>query len=461
MGFGLRAGVAKVDITPPVGLAMAGYGARERPSEGVLDPLSAYAIALEQGDTACGLVVADLIGFPAEVTAQIRKEVEDRCGLVPGHLFVCATHTHWGPEIRSRLIPDGLAKTGSAEYTAVLGHLAASALVQAWNEREPAIALCGTGEADLLSFNRRPVGPDGKAVMSWRMPLGKAMAASRAGARLAETWAPGGPRGQRLSDPLAELDGLRAGVSDPSVPLLKLVRPDGSPLAALFSFACHPVCGAGDETFYLYSADYPAYARRLIETVLGCPAVFVAGCCGDQVPLRREDDARKRIGHSLGAEVIRVWELIEGEGLGPLRVAGRKVSLPAGHLPGVAEAEAALAQRRAAREGASAERYMLWLAETYGGRQTIEAEVWSMALGNAWGLVGLPGEVLGEIGLQIKQGSPFGTTAVVELGLDDPGYVPTDAAIAEGGYEPLSSPFGKGTEAALVAASRAALGDVA
>jgi len=60
MNFGLRAGVAKVDITPPVGMAMAGYGARERPCEGILDPLCAYAIALEQGDTACGLVVSDL-----------------------------------------------------------------------------------------------------------------------------------------------------------------------------------------------------------------------------------------------------------------------------------------------------------------------------------------------------------------------------------------------------------------
>jgi hypothetical protein len=87
--------------------------------------------------------------------------------------------------------------------------------------------------------------------------------------------------------------------------------------------------------------------------------------------------------------------------------------------------------------------------------------IWSMALGDAWGLVGLPGEVLVEIGLQIKQGSPFGTTAVVELGLDDPGYVPTDAAIEEGGYESSSSPFGRGTEAALVDGGRAALRDVA
>jgi neutral ceramidase len=434
MSSELRAGVAKISITPPVGIPMAGYAERDRPSEGILDPLYAYAITVEQGDTACGLVVGDLIGFPAEVTAEIRGRVEHLCGLPPGNVFACATHTHWGPEIRSAHVPDRLVETASREYPAVLSQLAASALAEAWRRREPAIALCGTGEADLLSFNRRPVGPDGKAVMSWQMPLDKAILAARRGAELASTWVRGGGPGQRLSEPLDELGGLRAGVTDPTLPVLKLVRPDGSPLAALFAFACHPVCGAGSEAFYLYSFDYPGHARRLLETVLGCPAIFMAGCCGDQVPLRRDQDARRRVGQSLGAEVIRAWELMEGEGIGPLRVSRRRVSVPG--------------------SGASASGDGV-------GRQDREVESWSMALGDAWGLVGLPGEVLVEIGLQIKQGSPFGTTAVVELGLDDPGYVPTDAAIEEGGYEPSGSPFGRGTEAALVGGGRAALRDVA
>ena len=427
----LRAGVARVGITPPIGIPMAGYGSRDRPSEGILGPLSVYAVALEQEGVGCGIVVGDVIGFPAQMTAQIRQRTGRLCGLAPEGVLVCATHTHWGPETRSENVPEALAGTVCEEYWVVLGQLATSALVQAWATREPAVALCGVGEADLLSFNRRPVGPDGRTAMRYTLPLGQALAASSEGARLAVTWAPGGGPGRRLSEPLDELDGLRAGVSDPSVAVLKLIRPDGSPLAALFCFACHAVCGAGNDAFYLYSPDYPGDARRVAEAVLGCPAIFLPGCCGDQVPLRREADSRRRIGQSLGAEVVRVWELLEGESIGPLRVGRRTVSLPSAEGGGAAEAPAK------------------------------QVELWAMALGSSWGLVALPGEVLVEIGLQIRQRSPFGTTAVVELGLDDPGYVPTEAAIEEGGYEPSASPFGRGAEAALVEGGRSALDSVA
>ncbi|MFW6155840.1 MAG: hypothetical protein ACOC7J_00860, partial [Armatimonadota bacterium] len=77
------------------------------------------------------------------------------------------------------------------------------------------------------------------------------------------------------------------------------------------------------------------------------------------------------------------------------------------------------------------------------------------------GLVGLPGEVLCEFELQIRQQSPFANTAVIELSLDSPGYLPTDASIEEGGYESGWSPFGRGTEAATVEGAVAALQRVA
>lgn len=84
-----------------------------------------------------------------------------------------------------------------------------------------------------------------------------------------------------------------------------------------------------------------------------------------------------------------------------------------------------------------------------------------MALGDEWGLVGLPGEVLCEFELRARQQSPFANTAMIELSLATLDYLPTDAAVDEGGYEPEWSPFGKGTEAAAVAAAVAALRDVA
>lgn len=459
----LRAGVMQVDITPPVGVTMSGYGSRDRPSEAILEPLSAIAVALEQGGVRCALVTGDLIGVSRAVADSVRERVAGLTGLPPEAVLVCATHTHWGPALEpTDYIPTQLNASIFPEYTRDLSLRMAGAVAQAWNTREPVIALAGTGEADQVSFNRRPVGPDGRVVMSLTMDSAKAELASAEGARLARTWVRGGAPGRRLSDPLPALGQIRAGVCDPALPVLKLVRMDGSPLAALMAFGCHPVCGADMDTFYMNSPDWPGYARRVFERVLGCPAIVMAGACGDQVPRVRRGDARRRIGESIGAEALRVWHLLDGEGIGPLRIGSRTVQIPVRELPSVAEAQAALdAKPDPHGTGAVMEREILSLARRYENRSTMTCELWAMRLGTQWGLVGLPGEILVEIGLQIRQHSPFEHTAVVELALDAPGYFPTDAARIEGGYEPTWSPAGPGAEAALVQGATALLREIA
>jgi|LSQX01.3.fsa_nt_gb hypothetical protein len=466
----LFAGVARVDITPPIGQTMAGYGARTKVSDGIDDPLYAYAVAFEQGDQACAIVVADLIGIPRKYSDILRERVAELGDLPAERVMVCATHTHWGPILRkSGYLPPDLKEAVSEDYSITCMRQMAGAVAEAWRTREPAIALSGAGDADLVSFNRRPVTTEGQVAMNLLLPPEQALVASRIGRELSLTWEKGGGRGQRLSDPVPEVQGLRIGPANTQVPVLKLIRPDGSPIAAVLAFGCHPVCGGDRETtFYRYSADYPAWARRVIETTLGCPAVFLLGCAGDQVPLRRGNDSRQRIGHSIGAEALRVWELLSTDlpgledGIGPLRVGGVRTELPLREMPTVEEAREALAATGDPDgTGGVKARHDLSLAEKYDGQTAQPIEVWSMAFGDQWGLVGLPGEVLCEFELQIRQQSPFETTAVIELAQSVLDYLPTDAAIDEGGYEPGWSPFGKGTEAAAVDGAVAALRDVA
>ena len=185
---------------------------------------------------------------------------------------------------------------------------------------------------------------------------------------------------------------------------------------------------------------------------------MLLGGAGDQVPLRRTGDSRRRTGHSIGAEALRTWELIEGDGAGPLRVATRQVEIPLRDIPSVEDARRALeATGDPTGTGAVQERHQLSLAERYEGKDSYCVELWSMALGDQWGLVGLPGEILCEIELQIRQRSPFANTCVVELALEAAGYMPTDMSIDQGGYEPGFTPFGRGTEAALVEGATQAL----
>src|SRR5438552_716727 len=89
----LQAGAARVDITPPTGFPMWGYGARHAaPSKGVLDPLQARAVVLAAGEQRIAVVSLDLGRAPTrKSTEAIRKRVK-AAGIE--HLFLVASHTH-------------------------------------------------------------------------------------------------------------------------------------------------------------------------------------------------------------------------------------------------------------------------------------------------------------------------------------------------------------------------------
>src|SRR6266705_1266947 len=81
-GASLKAGVARVDITPTGPIWMSGYAARTHPSEGVLAPLWAKALALESSPAGRMVIVtADVVGIPRAVADQVAARVEKQYGL--------------------------------------------------------------------------------------------------------------------------------------------------------------------------------------------------------------------------------------------------------------------------------------------------------------------------------------------------------------------------------------------
>src|SRR5437899_10137775 len=98
-GATLKAGVSKVDITPPAGLPMWGYGSRKSPSTGTLDPLFARVLVLEAGETRLALVALDLGRcFGPASLARLREAARKSSGI--SYLLVVASHTHAGPVIQ-------------------------------------------------------------------------------------------------------------------------------------------------------------------------------------------------------------------------------------------------------------------------------------------------------------------------------------------------------------------------
>src|SRR3954465_1463074 len=92
----LQAGVAVVDITPPIPFRMHGYF-YERLSTGIKDPLHARAVVFQQGNETAGFVFCDVVGIPFSITAPARKKASDATGIPVEHIAVTGTHTHTGP----------------------------------------------------------------------------------------------------------------------------------------------------------------------------------------------------------------------------------------------------------------------------------------------------------------------------------------------------------------------------
>lgn len=437
----LQAGVAAREITPPLGYRMSGYFS-ERLATGVRDPLFAKALVLRQGDTAVALVCCDLIGIPRKVSHAARRHAAEATGIAAENIAVCCTHSHTGPlyagVLRDWFHEQAVQREGrdaaeSVDYPAFLVEQIADAVQEAHAVLAPVrLARAVVDQEPQLSFNRRFHMRDGSVRFN---------------------------PGQRNPDIVRP-----AGPIDPEVGVL-LVQPveGGAPRAVLTVFALHLDTVGGT----LYSADYPYYLEQALRQTWGeaLLSLFAAGTCGDinHIDVTRQDRRpTEEIGRLLAASVFRAADaateirpslamrskLVEV----PLQtytadeLAWAKQSLP---LVGSRELEF-LEQVRACK---------LVALSNYAG-QSVELEVQAIRLSDDLAVVTLPGEVFVELGLAIKQASPFAQTLVIELANHNPAYIPTRKAFAEGSYETVNSFIAPGGGELLVEAALELLGQL-
>lgn len=237
-GKELLAGVARVEITPPIGAPMGGYAAREGPSTGVHDPLYATALVLKSAGLTVAIVSCDLRSFPSERVVALARERK-----LADHVMLAVTHNHSGPltwENKSWPRPE---RSWFAETEdKILG-----ALETASKQMFSARVAAGFGEI-YLGHNRRQLGADGKVTMLWRN---------------AE---------KRPTAPL-----------DPTVGVIRIDDATGKPRAVVVNYACHAVVLGPDNR--QISADYPGYlARRLERKLDGALCLFTQGGAGDINP---------------------------------------------------------------------------------------------------------------------------------------------------------------------------------
>ncbi len=414
----LSAGTAQVKITPPDGTPMAGYY-YERGSTGVHDELWAKALVVEAGGQRMALVTCDLIHLTRRVVEESKRLIEAETGLRPHQVMISATHAHTGPVLAGSTsrYDTSAAPGGKADaYTKSLPARISASVRQALGSMQPVRAFSGSGIEARIAFNRRYHMKDGSV-----------------------GWNPGkrNPAIVRTAGPI-----------DDEVAVVYLETEGGSPLATYVNYAMHLDTVGGTEV----SADFPYTLSSLLNGAKGggMLTLFTMGCSGnvnhidvsDGRPQKGHAEAA-RIGTVLAGETMKTWARMVPVEAATLRAKSETVRLP---LAGHNAQDVAWAEGVAARFGKPDAAPFLEMVKAFRvldveARQgkPLEAEVQVVALGREVAWVALPGEIFVELGLAIKQASPFRQTIVVSLANDNLGYIPNAKAYAEGNYEVISA----------------------
>jgi hypothetical protein len=381
----LRAGVAKADLDPPLGIPMAGYGAA-RFAKGTLDPLEARVLALSDGNRTIAFITLDLcFTFDETSMDQIRADVRDQVDTVIFH----ASHTHSGPTYSDA--PQALQHAVPRIEDAIRSAAVAMVPVRIGN---------GWGQT-FIGFNRRYLETDGAVRMFWRNEP-----------KITTTF------------PV-----------DPTVGVIRIDRRDGTPLAILVNYACHPVVLGPDSMNY--SADYPGEMRRVVEQAMGheSMAFFLQGAPGDinpfydKTPLVEDAVAvMKETGRKLGLEAIRIANSIQTQA-GSARILTKTVVLPVANRWNREKLEAMVKERYPQTSGIARR---LVVPEMQMPVTTLVLDLGSADRDLAF--VGFPGEPFVEFQMQLRIKSPLPNSFLLGYTNGYFAYLPTIAAAVRGGY---------------------------
>ena len=422
-------GAAKVRITPPLGVPLAGYY-HERGSEGVHDDLFARAIVIEEDGVRAALVSLDLISTRRGFVEAARQLIEQQTDIPGAHVLIGATHAHTGPI----LVGDEPGETGrerpteaAVAYVKTLPELIARSVRQAREQQRPARAWAACGREESLTFNRRFHMRDGSV-----------------------GWNPG-----KLNPDIIK----PAGPIDPAVPFAHFETADACPIATYVNYAVHLDNVGGLEI----SADLPFTLSEALGRVLGPKHVtlWAPGCCGDlnhidvhwKRPQKGHENAA-RMGLVLAGEVLRQWPQLAAVDPAPLQVRHQIVQLPLAPIRPEEVTEArAIAQTGNDRTRADFMRLVkahqvLEVAAREGRPWEVEVQVVTLGTDLAW--VSLPGEIFVQLGLDLKLDSPFRQTMIAELANGSIGYIPNRRAYPQGNYEVVSARCAPGSGELLV-----------
>ncbi len=390
----LKAGMAKIDITPDYSVRLYGYAARKIPSQGIHDHIYARAVAFENNGKRLLMISSDIGSITDSVYSVVKKSLIGKYKIGESDIFLAAIHSHSAPVVTldpSKTYPVNI------QYTMELIPKLVTLAGEAFKNLRPVKTGAGIGYSS-VGANRRETAADGSVILG-RNPYG---------------------------------------TTDKQVLVFKITDTEGKPAGVIYDYATHATSmGPGN---LLISGDLLGLSEQFVEQILGNNAVapIFVGASGNIDPWYRvlpTFNTEKGwipetilLGTLLGEEVVHVFNDIKEP------VQGGKI---------VTSVETLQCHRKATDEKGQE----LPASEL---QKPVPVTITAARIGDDVAFISFSVEMLTEIGMAVKTGSPFKYTFVISHCNGTSGYLPLSELYKEGGYEINSTHFAIGSDKMVI-----------
>jgi len=371
-------------ISPEVGTTIGGYGPHDETCRKT-DDLVVSMLALDDGEHKALILGYDLIGMDEELIDRLRSEAARALGTPEDFVILSCTHTHEGPNTRTLVGCDVF----NTAYVEQLVRWTVEG-VEKLSGNFVEVDVCFYSMKVDANVNRRFVGRDNRAKF---FPHHRDM------------------------EPLAgEFCDQELGM------LLFYDKKSRTPVEVLVNYAAHPLAthapGLGSHSI---SPDYPGYLRKFVKYETGADCIFLSGAAGDMFPKESEfgQAAARRMGEQLGSCVmLALCDAIRQ----PARFKLENPEIRA------------LRTRFEVNRRMDNPRKFGGLPPYYRGKDVFSLPLQFLSIGDV-ALVGVPGELVAELGQEIKWHSPFRKTFILYASTAYFDYLCHGNALVSGGYE--------------------------
>ena len=396
----MQAGFAEIVITPPNhDCLLAGYSLY--PASGVHDDLYASVAFFRDGEHEALLVSYDLLAMEKELVGRLKDTLHAATGVPHGQIFFTCTHTHEGPEVRERKFRDRWYGEERPSYLdGYLTFLGEQTVAAAYAARARA------QECDLL-VNRTQVDEN----LNRRFFLSDERYLS----------VPGNKHLASIANEHADKELGIVGFCP---------RGGHRPFGLLINYTMHPLTAGYSSA--LISADVPGVVRALIkESMDGCLPCYITGAAGDNHPKAPEAGfaETQRVGQVIATEVVkRSYDALRvREGL-RLRTLTRSVPLRLRTLEEF--------RRLPLHHGEGEETIQGNFVRVEAPGAVVDVEFSLLAIGPVL-FIGVPGELVAELGSVLKWFSPFKRCYIMYQATDSLDYIAHPNAYLWGGFETM------------------------